>query len=176
VAKAANWKPRAAAPAARASHSRSIVTGRGVALGTHLVSYGAAVAEVRVDKTSGRVVATHLYGALDAGLAVNPDFVENQISGQLIQAASRMLKEEVLFSTTNVTSLDWNSYPILRFEEHPNVTALVVQRPTERSTGAGEEVVAAAAAAIANAVFDAIGVRLRQFPLTPVRVKAALNV
>ena len=62
---------------------------------------------------------THMYGAIDAGLAVNPAFIENQISGQLVQTASRMLHEEVTFNKTNVTSLDWNSYPILRFEECP---------------------------------------------------------
>ena len=104
-----------------------------------------------------------------------PACVENQISGQLIQAASRMLKEEVQFTGTSVTSLDWNTYPILRFDEHPDVTTIVVQRPDERSTGAGEEIVAAAAAAIANAFFDATGKRLRQFPLTPARVMAALR-
>jgi CO/xanthine dehydrogenase Mo-binding subunit len=85
-----------------------------------------------------------------------------------------MLKEEVLFNTTNVTSLDWNGYPILRFEEAPEVTPIVVQRVAERSTGAGEEVMAAAAAAIANAFFDATGVRMQQYPFTPARVQAAL--
>jgi nicotinate dehydrogenase subunit B len=172
VARAAAWSPRVAA-----SHvsSAAVVTGRGVALGTHLVSYGAAIADVRVNRTTGQVVATHMYGALDAGLAVNPRFVENQIGGQLIQAASRMLKEEVSFDQKNVTSLDWSSYPILGFEECPEVTPIVVQRPAERSTGAGEEVIAAAAAAIANAFFDATGKRLREFPLTPERVRAALR-
>ncbi len=172
VAKAADWTPRVAGSTASRAN---IVTGRGVALGTHLVSYGAAIAQIRVDKATGLIVATHMYGALDAGLAVNPAFVENQISGQLIQAASRMLKEEVRFNKTNVTSLDWNTYPILRFGEHPNVTPIVVQRPDARSTGAGEEVIAAAAAAIANAFFDATGARLREFPMTPARVKAALT-
>jgi CO/xanthine dehydrogenase Mo-binding subunit len=171
ASKAANWTPRVAAPAGAQGR---IVTGRGVALGTHLSSYGAAVAEVRVNRDTGAVVATHLYGALDAGLVVNPALVENQISGQLVQAASRTLKEEVTFSKTNVTSLDWNSYPILRFGEHPAVTPIVVQRTDQRSTGAGEEIVAAASAAIANAFFDATGVRLREYPLTPARVKAAL--
>ncbi len=171
VARAARWTPGIAGSRVTAAR---IATGRGVAVGTHLVSYGAAIADVRVDKDTGKIVATHIYGALDAGLAVNPAFVENQISGQLIQAASRMLKEEVVFTTTSVTSVDWNSYPILRFEEHPDVTPIVVQRRDARSTGAGEEVLAAAAAAIANALFDATGVRLREYPLTPARVKAAL--
>jgi CO/xanthine dehydrogenase Mo-binding subunit len=174
VARAARWMPRLAGTRATRSFATS-VSGRGVALGTHLVSHGAAVAEIRVNRATGHVVVTHLYGALDAGLAVNPAFVQNQISGQLIQAASRILKEEVLFSTTNVTTLDWKSYPILRFQEHPQVTPIVVQRPGEPSTGAGEEVLAAAAAAIANAFFDATGVRLRQFPVTPARVVAALK-
>jgi len=171
VAKAANWKPRTLS-AARAGDR--MVVGKGVGLGTHMSSYGAAVAEIRVNKETGAVVCTHLYGAIDAGLVVNPAAVENQISGQLVQAASRILKEEVTFSKTNVTSLDWNSYPILRFGETPAVTAIVVQRMDRRSTGAGEEIMAAASAAIANAFFDATGARLREYPLTPARVKAAL--
>jgi nicotinate dehydrogenase subunit B len=92
-----------------------------------------------------------------------------------VQATSRMLKEEVTLNTTNVTSLDWNSYPILRFEECPEVTPVVVQRLDQRSSGAGEEVMAAAAGAIANAFFDATGVRMQEFPLTPARVLAALK-
>jgi nicotinate dehydrogenase subunit B len=171
VAQAANWKPRAAA--SNLSNAK-IVTGRGIGIGTHLASYGAGVAEIEVHKDTGRIIVKHLYGAIDAGLAVNPGNIENQISGQLIQTASRMLKEEITFNTTNVTSLDWNSYPILRFEEAPEVTPIVVQRVNERSTGAGEEVMAGTAAAIANAFFDATGVRLQQFPMTPARVLAAL--
>ena len=144
-------------------------------MGTHLASYGAAVAEIEVNTDTGKVVAKRLYGAIDAGLVVNPGNVENQISGQLVQTASRMFKEEVTFNTTNVTSLDWNSYPVLRFEECPEVTPIVVQRLNERSSGAGEEVMASAAAAIANAFFDATGVRMSQFPFTPARVLAALK-
>jgi CO/xanthine dehydrogenase Mo-binding subunit len=144
-------------------------------VGTHLASYGAAVAEIEVNKTNGRVTVKKMIGAIDCGLAVNPGNVENQISGQLVQTVSRMLKEEVVFNKTNVTSLDWNTYPILRFEECPEVVPIVVQRLNERSTGAGEEVMAAAAAAIANAFFDATGVRLEEYPLKPARVLAALK-
>ncbi len=172
AAKAANWTQR------RAGANRSgakVVTGRGIGVGTHLASYGAAVAEIEINKETGHVRAKHLYGAIDAGQVVNPAFVENQISGQLVQTASRMFKEEVQFSTTAVTSLDWNSYPILRFEESPEVTAVVVQHLDQRSTGAGEEVMAAAAAAIANAFFDATGVRMTAYPLTPPRVLEALK-
>jgi len=172
AAKAANWTPRRAA--SKLSEAK-IVTGRGIGVGTHLASYGGAVAEIEVNKETGRVVAKHLYGAIDCGQAVNPGNIESQITGQLVQTASRMFKEEVTMSTTAVTSLDWSSYPILRFDECPEVTAVVVQRLDQRSTGAGEEVMAAAAGAIANAFFDATGVRMEQYPLTPSRVLAALK-
>jgi nicotinate dehydrogenase subunit B len=172
VARAAGWKPRRAA--SELSDAR-IARGRGIGIGTHLSSFGAAIAEIEVNKDTGSVVAKRVYGALDAGLAVNPAFVENQISGMLVQAASRMLKEEVTFNRTSVTSLDWNSYPVLRFEEYPEVTPIVIQRMDEKSTGAGEEALCSAAAAIANAFFDAIGVRLWEYPMTPDRVLAALT-
>jgi nicotinate dehydrogenase subunit B len=172
VAKAAGWTPKKAA--SNLSDAK-LVKGRGIAVGTHITSYGAAVADIEVNKETGLIVAKHIYGALDAGLTINPGFVENQISGMLVQATSRILKEEVTFNKTNVTSLDWNSYPILRFEECSEVTAIVVQQLNERSTGAGEEVTGPAAAAIANAFFDATGVRMREYPLTPNRVQAALG-
>ncbi|MGA2880693.1 MAG: molybdopterin cofactor-binding domain-containing protein [Bryobacteraceae bacterium] len=172
AAKAAKWTPRRAA--SNLSQGK-MVTGRGIGMGTHLASYGAAVAEIEIDKETGKVVAKHLYGAVDAGLVVNPGNVESQISGQLVQTASRMFHEEVTFTKTNVTSLDWASYPILRFEECPQVTPVVVQRLNEPSSGAGEEVMAAAAGAIANAFFDATGVRMNEFPLTPKRVLAAMK-
>ena len=172
MAEAANWKPRRSA--SNLSNAKT-AAGRGIGVGTHLASYGAGVAEIEVNKETGKILVKHLYGAIDAGLAVNPGNIENQISGQLVQTVSRMLKEEVTFNTTNVTSLDWNTYPILRFEECPQVTPIVVQRVNERSTGAGEEVMAGAAAAIANAFFDATGVRMQQYPLTPARVLAALR-
>jgi nicotinate dehydrogenase subunit B len=171
AAEAAAWKPRVAASSLSAAE---IVTGRGIGLGTHHVSYGAAVAEIEVNRRTGNIVATRIYGALDAGQVINPALVENQIVGQMIQAVSRTLKEEVTFDKNGVTSLDWVSYPVLRFAEHPHVTPIVVQRLDEPSTGAGEEVMGATAAAVANAFFDATGVRLRQYPLTPERVKAAL--
>jgi nicotinate dehydrogenase subunit B len=177
VAKAANWTPRHSnyKPEGGLRNPGGVVSGRGLGMGTHLTSYGAAVADIDVDKETGKVIARRLYGAIDCGLAVNPGFIENQIGGQLVQTASRMFHEEVTFNTTNVTSLDWSTYPILRFEECPEVHATVVQRLDQRSAGAGEEVMAAAAAAIANAFFDATGVRMREFPFTPKRVMAALG-
>jgi len=171
AAAAAGWQPRVAASSPA---SAEVVTGRGIGLGSHHVSYGAAVAEIEVNRRTGEIVARRVFAALDAGLIVNPALVENQIVGQAIQAVSRVLKEEVTFDGNGVNSLDWVSYPVLRFAEHPQVTAIVVQRLDEPSTGAGEEAMGATGAAIANAFFDATGVRLRQYPMTPARVKAAL--
>jgi CO/xanthine dehydrogenase Mo-binding subunit len=128
-----------------------------------------------VNKETGLVVAKHIYGAMDCGLAVNPAIVESQIVGMSNHGTSLALKEEVIFDQTHVTSLDWNSYQTLRFGEHPAVTPIVVQRINEKSTGAGEEVLPAVVAAIGNAVFDATGVRMRQFPMTPRRVLEALK-
>jgi CO/xanthine dehydrogenase Mo-binding subunit len=172
AANAAKWTPKRAAQAPSAA---AVLAGRGIGLGTHLQSWGGAVADVEVNATTGQVGIRRLYGALDAGLVVNPAIVESQIRGQLVQTASRMLHEEVTFDTAGVTSVDWRSYPILRFEECPDVTPIVVQRINERSLGAGEEVMAAAAAAIANAFFDATGVRMDTFPFTPARVLEALK-
>ncbi len=172
AAEAANWQPRRANTA---NDSRgSIVHGRGIGVGTHLASWGGAVAEIEVDTATGEVNILHLYGAIDAGLVVNTANVENQIIGQLVQTASRMLLEEITFDDTGVTSLDWSTYPIIRFDRCPEVTPVIVQRLNEPSSGAGEEVMAAAAAAIANAFFDATGRRMAMYPFTRERVLAAL--
>lgn len=172
VADAAKWQPRVSG--SRRSDGE-ILRGRGVALGTHFSSYGAAVAEVEVNRRTGAIRVIHLYSALDAGLIVNPTFVEQQIEGMMIQAASRALHEEVKFDQAHVTSLDWSTYPILRFADAPSVTAIPISRPDQPSTGAGEEALAAGIAAIANAFCDATGVRLYQRPMTPDRVLAALK-
>lgn len=169
VVKAAGWKE--GSTRARKGH---VLKGRGVALGTHFVSYGAAIADVEVNLRTGVIRVTHLYGVLDCGLAINPGLVEAQILGMLTQATSRVLKEEVVFSKQAVTSLDWGTYPVLRFDEHPEVTAIVIQQLSQPSTGAGEEAMGAAAGAIANAVYDATGVRFHEFPLTPERVKKVI--
>jgi nicotinate dehydrogenase subunit B len=171
VARESKWRTHVAG----GRKSGDVVTGIGVALGTHLVSYGGAVATVQVNRKTGVMRVMHMYGALDVGLAVNPASVEQQIEGMMIQAASRMLHEEVRFDQTNVTSLDWASYPILRFGETPNVTPIVISHADQPSTGGGEEVLAAAGAAIANAFFDATGVRLYERPMTAERVLKALR-
>ena len=171
VLTASKWRPRVAGE----RKSGDVVKGTGVALGTHFQSYGAAIAEIEVNRRTGEIRVLHVYAALDPGLVVNPLSVEQQIEGQVIQATSRMLHEEVDFDKAGVKSVDWSSYPILRFEEAPAVTALVVTRPDQHSTGAGEEVLAATGAAIANALFDATGVRMRERPMRPERVLAALK-
>jgi CO/xanthine dehydrogenase Mo-binding subunit len=180
AAEAAKWTPRVAASTVTGA---KIAVGRGMALGTHhlipnqgdRITFAAAVVEIEVNKDNGLVVAKHVYGAMDCGLAINPGIVESQIVGMSIHGTSLALKEEVHFNQTNVTSLDWNSYQTLRFGEHPAVTPIVVQQMNEKSSGAGEEVLPAVVGAIGNAFFDATGVRLRQFPLTPQRVVAALK-
>ncbi len=171
AARAARWSPR---PAGGARESGPLVRGRGIGLGTHLASWGGAVAEIEVNRDTGHVRVAHLYGAIDAGLVVNPAIVEAQIMGQLVQTASRMLFEEVTFDEHGVTSLDWSHYRVIRFEECPEITPVIVQRTNQPYSGAGEEVMAAAAAAIANAFFDATGVRMTEYPFTPERVRAAL--
>jgi CO/xanthine dehydrogenase Mo-binding subunit len=189
VAKAANWQPRVSA--SKLSNER-VVTGRGIAIAgeNHANDdvYAGVVAEVEVDRKTGKIVVTHLYGAQDSGVVVNPASAENQISGMLTRGVSRTLVEEVTFSKQRVTSIDWIGYPTLRFKEHPKVTTIQLSHMDEvvdvagsqtgyvgpRYRGVGESIEAPVPAAIGNAVFDATGVRLRQIPLTPAKVRAAL--
>ena len=176
VTKAANWQPKVAA--SNLSHANT-VTGRGFAWfydnseGTN--SQAATVVDLEVNKKTGKVVVKHVFQGVSAGLIISPGLVENQIVGAMNYIASRTLVEEVRFSKTNVTSLDWVSYPILRFKDAPKVTPIVVQRIDLQPLGVGEPVSMAATAAIANAFFDATGVRMRQAPFTPPKVRAALH-
>src|SRR5262249_17483098 len=137
AAEAAGWSaPWTPARLAGDAVQGTLRRGRGLGLGTHLVSCGAAGAGIEVNMVSGQVRILRLTGALDAGMVVNPLIVERQIEGQLVQTASRMLLEEVRFDRRRVTSLDWQGYPVLRFADCPAVRAVIVQRPGERSTGA----------------------------------------
>ena len=111
----------------------------------------------------------------DCGQVINPDGVKNQIEGNVIQTVSRTLLEEVTFDRSQVTSLDWASYPILTFPQVPDIVIELIDRPTEKPWGAGEPSAAVIPSAIANAVFDATGVRLRSIPYTPAKVKAAMT-
>ena len=117
-----------------------------------------------------RVTVAH-----DCGLIVNPDGLRNQIEGNVVQSLSRALLEEVTFDQGQVTSRDWAHYPILRFSDVPAVEIVLLDHPDEPAWGAGEVATAPTSAAIANAVFDATGVRLRHVPFTPDIVQAALR-
>jgi CO/xanthine dehydrogenase Mo-binding subunit len=172
AAAAAKWQPRVASSR---KQSGNVVTGRGIAIGGFANSFVGVVAEIEVNKKTGKISAKHLYAAQDVGLAVNPALVENQMVGSLIQGTSRALLESVVTSKERITSLDWSTYPSLRFKDAPNVTTVVVNRPDKASSGAGEPSLAPTAAAIANAFFDATGVRIRQAPMTPARVRAVLK-
>jgi CO/xanthine dehydrogenase Mo-binding subunit len=133
------------------------------------------VAEVEVDKSSGKVTVKRATVAHDCGLIVNPNGMSNQIEGNVIQGTSRALLEEVQFDSAGVKSLDWSSYPIIRFEDIPDVDIVLLNHPEMPSLGGGEASTVPVAAAIANAIFDAIGVRLREVPLNPKRVLIALR-
>ncbi|MGH6689251.1 MAG: molybdopterin cofactor-binding domain-containing protein [Gammaproteobacteria bacterium] len=151
-------------------------SGRGFAFSRYknLGCYVATVADVDVDRKSGRVRVSKVVAAVDAGQIVNPDGVVNQIEGGIIQSASWTLKESVRFDRTRVTTRSWAEYPILRFDEVPEVQVVLLDRPSERFLGVGEGSQGPAAAAIANAIAHATGKRLRALPFTPDRVKQAL--
>jgi nicotinate dehydrogenase subunit B len=139
-------------------------------------AYTAVAAEVAVDRTSGQVRVLRLVAADDSGEIVNPDGVRNQIEGGIVQATSWTLKEAVRFDRTRITSRDWSSYPILTFPEVPaEVEVVLVDRPGQPFLGTGEAAQGPTVAAIANAVAHATGVRIRELPLTPARVLAALQ-
>jgi nicotinate dehydrogenase subunit B len=131
----------------------------------------AVMAEIEVEAA---IRVKRLVIAADVGLAVNPDGVANQLEGGAIQATSWALKEAVAFDDTRVTSASWEAYPILRFSEVPRVEVELLQRREEPSKGAGEASLGPTAAAIGNALFDALGVRVRDLPLTPERIVAAM--
>jgi nicotinate dehydrogenase subunit B len=172
VAQAANWVPKV--PASNVQ-SGNIVTGRGFAIGGFANSRPAIVADISVNKKTGKISVSHLYCAMDLGGAVNPGMVQNQMEGCLVMGTSRALLEETRFTKVRQTSLDWVTYPILRFADTPKVTTIVVQRLDQPSNGAGEPAEAAVPAAIGNAFFDATGVRLTQMPMNPAHVRAALQ-
>jgi CO/xanthine dehydrogenase Mo-binding subunit len=172
AATAANWKPWVAGSNLS---KENIVTGRGIANSHHGGAYAAVVADIQVNKKSGKILVTHLYAAQDSGFAVNPDLIYNQMVGNVIQGTSRALWEEVTFNTNQVTSLDWVTYPILRFKDAPNLTTVLVQRTDQPSLGSGEPVTCPVIGAIANAFFDATGARMHEAPMTPGRVRATLK-
>jgi nicotinate dehydrogenase subunit B len=174
VAQLAKWESRTSP---KSGASGDVVTGRGISYCKYelIRTYIAVVAEVEVTKSTGAIRVTRFHVAHDCGQIINPDGLKNQIEGNVIQTASRTLREEVKFSRSAVTSLDWESYPILTFPEVPEIVIDLIDRPSEKPWGAGEPSAAVVPSAISNAVFDAIGVRLRSVPYTPDKVKAAMR-
>ena len=150
-------------------------SGYGIGFGRYknFSTYCAVVAEVEAGGADIRV--RRLVVAVDVGEVINPDGVANQMEGGAIQATSWTLKEAVRFDRQRVTSDTWETYPILRFSEVPAVDVEIVARPEEKAIGAGEAAHGPTAAAIGNAVFDALGVRVRDLPITRERIIAAMG-
>jgi CO/xanthine dehydrogenase Mo-binding subunit len=168
VAKKADWQP---------GQKGGDGKGRGVAFAKYknLATYVAVIADVEVDRASGAVRVPRVFAAADSGLIINPDGLANQIEGGIIQSTSWTLKEEVRFNPDGIQSRDWLSYPILTMPEVPKVQVELINRPAERSLGAGEASQGPTVAAIANAFAHATARRLRDLPLSSARVKAALG-
>ncbi len=140
----------------------------------HNETFVAIGMEVEVERGTGIVHVRRIVCAHDCGLVINPDATKAQIEGNILQTLSRTLYEEVAFDRERVTSVDWASYPILSFPEVPDLAIELIDRPRERPLGAGEAATAPVPAALANAIFDATGGRLRTVPFTPARVKEAI--
>jgi CO/xanthine dehydrogenase Mo-binding subunit len=167
VAKAANWK---------AGETGGKLTGRGIGFARYktTATYVAVIADVEIDRDTGMVKVPRAWSAVDAGQIVNPDGLTNQIEGGVVQSTSWTLREEVKFDRNGILARDWETYPILTMPEAPKVETVLIDRPNERSLGAGEASQGPTVAAIANAFAMATGKRLRELPFHPERVKAVL--
>jgi len=182
VAKRAEWIPRPQWKEPTAEGD--VVRGRGFAYARYVHSqspgYGAAwsacTGDVAVNKATGDVSVTRVVAGQDSGLMINPDGVRHQIHGNVIQSTSRALMEEVSFDRGAVTSREWGAYPIIKFPDVPKIDVLMPPRQDQPPLGVGESASVPSAAAIANAIYDATGVRFRELPFTPERILAGLRV
>jgi CO/xanthine dehydrogenase Mo-binding subunit len=159
------------------TYAKSRGRGRGFAFAQYKnhAAYFALAVEMEVERDTGRARLTRVVAAVDSGQVVNPDGIRNQIEGGILQSMSWTLYEAVGFDTRRITSNDWSSYPIARFTEMPDaVDVQVIDRPGAPFLGTGEAAQGPTAAAIANAIADATGVRLRELPFTRERIKAAV--
>lgn len=173
VAQASGWQSRSSPVAERGG---AVLRGRGVAINSGFGGYVATVCEVEVERATGRVWPRRFFVAHDCGLIINPRGLRGTIEGNVVQGISRTLFEEVRFDERAVSSVDWATYPILEAGDAPeSIEIVTIDRPEQPAGGAGEPAHVTIPAAIANAVFDATGVRLRRLPLTAERVKAALS-
>lgn len=179
VAERAGWTPRPV----REEKDGEVVHGRGFAYALYVHSkfpgYGAAwsawVADVAVNKATGDVSVTRVVAGQDSGLMINPDGVRHQIHGNVIQSTSRALMEEVSFERGAVAAREWGAYPIIPFPDVPKIDVLMLPRQDQPPLGVGESASVPSAAAIANAIFDATGVRFREPPFTPERILKGLH-
>jgi CO/xanthine dehydrogenase Mo-binding subunit len=173
LVKLSNWQPRKGAR----KPAGDLAKGRGVSyIKYELVrTYVGVVADVTVNRKTGKVTVDRFYVAHDCGQIINPDGLRNQIEGNIVQTVSRTLLEDLQWDASRVTSLEWKSYPILTFPDVPEVVIDLIDRPNERPWGAGEPAAAVVPSAIANAIYDAVGARMRSVPFTPDKVTAALR-
>ena len=175
AARAAGWQAR---PSPKPGASRTgVASGRGMACVLYEGDNGyvAIVADVEVNTATGKVVAKRLCVAQDCGPVSNPDGMRNQLEGGALQGLSRALGEQVTWDDRKVTSVDWRTYHSMTLgDEMPAIESVLVDRHDAEATGAGETAITVVAAAVGNAIFDATGVRIRQVPFTPDRIKAAL--
>ena len=173
AAEKAKWDTR---PSPRKDQTGNKVSGRGIAYAQRNGTRVAVIAEVDVDRSTGKIWARKFTVAHDCGQIINPDGLVKCIEGNIVQGVSRTLWEEVTFDHNNVTSVDWITYPILDITETPDeVNVVLINHPEIAPSGAGEPSIRPVAAAIANAIYDATGVRIRRVPFSPERVKAALS-
>jgi nicotinate dehydrogenase subunit B len=173
VAERAGWQSR---PAGRRSQAGNTLAGRGLAYAQRNGTIVAIVAEVEIDRPTGKIWARKFTVAHDCGQIINPDGLVKCIEGNIVQGVSRALWEEVTFDNKSVTSVDWLTYPILDITETPEaIDVVLINRPELEPMGAGEPSIRPVAAALANAIFDATGIRIRRVPFSPDRVKAALS-
>ncbi|HEY2226632.1 MAG TPA: molybdopterin cofactor-binding domain-containing protein [Xanthobacteraceae bacterium] len=167
------WEKRASPRKGRAD---DVAVGRGIAFRRHFDTFIALIAEVRVDRATGKIEVARYVCAHDVGLIVNPETLRHVIDRQLVYGTSRAMLEEVRFDQNMVTSVDWLTYPVLHMDGVPEkIDIVLIDRPEAAPSGAAEMALGLCPAAIGNAVFDATGVRLRRVPFTPARVKAALE-
>jgi len=170
LAQLANWQKR---PSPQKLTNGNVAKGRGMSYVKYELvrTYVGVVAEVEVDRSTGEIRVPKFYVAHDCGQIINPDGLKNQLEGCVLQTVSRTLIEELKFNRSRVTSLDWDSYPILMFPQVPEIVIDLIDRPTEKPWAAGEPAASVIPSAISNAVFDATGMRLRSIPYILAKVK-----
>ena len=181
VAERAGWSPRPVRQEPLAEGD--IVRGRGFAYALYVhgpfpgrpAAWSAWIADVAVNKATGDVSVTRVVAGQDAGLMINPEGVRHQIHGNVVQSTSRALMEQVSFDRHAVTSREWGAYPIISFPQLPKIDVLMMPRQEQPPLGVGESASVPSAAAIANAIFDATGVRFRELPFTPERILRGLR-